>query len=701
MSVHVLVMTVENKGSPFSDAKLFQILGSAPVGMIVSRIDGSFEYVNAALCEMLGYTEAEIYQPGAVISHENDFAINQQLRQQLLAKPDQAVYMEKRYLHKEGHIVLGLVSMVALKDENGKVEHFVAQVIDIEYRKKMEKSADLFRSMINASRDAMFIVDPVSAKILDVNIQGCDSVGYTYDEMLTLKMTDIENSFQNDIAWDNRVAELREKKHMLIVGDHRHKDGHIFPVEKSASYLVQGDFEYFLAIVRDITERKKSEELIWKQANYDTLTGLPNRNMLYDRLELALKKSQRNASKLAVLCLDLDKFKEVNDTLGHDVGDKLLKEAGRRLHGCMREIDTVARLGGDEFCILIEKVDDISHVDRIANNILEALAEPFLLGVHRSFISASIGVTFFPDDAQDVDGLLKKSDQAMYFAKNKGRNCFQYFTESMQAQALERMSLSRDLYDALLKDQFRLEYQPIVDLNDGAIYKAEALLRWNHPERGLINTAEFIAIAEENGTIARIGDWVFTNVIKTVRHWRVEYNERFQISINASPLQFREGYNDINTWNERLSHVGLSGDAVLIEITEGLIMDTDKSVTDKLLMLRDAGIQVALDDFGTGYSSLSYLQKLDIDYLKIDQSFVEGLVPDSDEQALCEAVIGMAHRLNLKVIAEGIETPEQYTILKFAGCDYGQGYLFSKSLCVSDFEEYIKSKDNKLPKTFD
>jgi len=669
--------------------------------MIVSRVDGSFEYVNQSLCEMLGYTKAEVYKADLIISHENDFSINKQLREQLLEKPDLPVVMEKRYLHKDGHIVLGLVSMVALTNKNAEVEHFVAQVIDIEYRKKMEKSADLFRSMINASRDAMFIVDPVTAKILDVNIQGCDSLGYSYEEMLNLRMTDIENLLQDDNDWNTRVQEMREKKHMLIIGEHQHKEGHTFPVEKSASHLVQGEFEYFLVIVRDITERKKSEELIWKQANYDTLTGLPNRNMLYDRLDLALKKSQRSSAKLAVLCLDLDKFKEVNDTLGHDVGDKLLEEAGRRLNACVREIDTVARLGGDEFCILIERVTDVTHIDRIANSVLKSLSEPFLLGVNRAFVSASIGITFFPDDAQDVDGLLKKSDQAMYFAKNKGRDCFQYFTETMQEQALERMSLSRDLYDALSKEQFTLEYQPIVSLSTGDLYKAEALLRWEHPERGLINTADFIAIAEENGTIARIGDWVFSKVLKTVRHWRVEYSENFQISINASPLQFREGYNDINTWSERLSSVGLSGDSISIEITEGLIMDTDQAVIDKLLILRDAGIQVALDDFGTGYSSLSYLQKLDIDYLKIDQSFVEGLSPDSDEQALCEAVIAMAHRLNLKVIAEGIETQEQYTILKSAGCDYGQGYLFSKSLSSSDFEQYIEEKSNNKIDSYD
>lgn len=688
-------MSLKENKPPFSENELFRIISSAPVGMIVSRLDGGFEYVNRALCNMLGYDEQEIYHPDIIITHEKDLSLNQKIRQKLLDNPLHPIVIEKRYRHKDGHDILGLVTMITLSNQQGEVERFVAQIIDIEYRKKMEKSADLFRSMINASRDAMFIVDPATAKILDVNLQGCQSLGYSYEEILNLKMTDIDDSFQEGEDWRNRVGELKQKQHMLIVGEHVHKDGHTFSVEKSASYLVQGGFEYFLSIVRDITERKKSEELIWRQANYDSLTNLPNRNMLYDRLALALKKSQRNSSKLAVLCLDLDKFKEVNDTLGHDVGDKLLEEAGRRLHSCVREVDAVARLGGDEFCILIEDVDDVSHIDRIANSILESLAQPFVLGANRAFVSASIGITFYPDDAQDVDGLMKKSDQAMYFAKNKGRNCFQYFTESMQEKALDRMSLSRDLYDALSKDQFTLEYQPIITMSNGAIHKAEALLRWDHPSRGLINTAEFIAIAEENGTIGRIGDWVFANVIKTVRHWRVEYDEHFQISLNASPLQFRETNKDIETWHERLSHMGLSGDAISIEITEGLIMDTDQSVTDKLLMLRDAGIQVALDDFGTGYSSLSYLQKLDIDYLKIDQSFVEGLSPDSDEQALCEAVIAMAHRLKLKVIAEGIETQEQYTILRSAGCDYGQGYYFSKPLSVLDFEQYIESKQDQ------
>ncbi len=674
---------------PFSHDELFHIISSSPVGMIVSRTDGSFEYANPALCKMLGYSNEEIYDKNVVVSHDADIPFNQKIRKQLLENPDDPVVVEKRYKHKQGYFILSLVSIVALKDENGVVQRFVAQAIDIEHSRKIEKSADLFRSMINASLDAMFIIDPNTAKILDANKQGCQSLGYEYEEVLSLKITDIEKNLQDDESWHSRVKELKEKKHMLIVGEHMCKDGYSIPVEKSASYLVQDNFEYFLVIVRDISERKKSEELIWRQANYDALTGLPNRNMFYDRLGEALKKAQRAKMKLAVLCLDLDKFKEVNDTLGHDVGDQLLKEAGRRLNKCVREADTVARLGGDEFCILIERFSDSAHIDRIANNILSMLSEPFFLSGNRSFISASIGVAFFPDDSENVDGLLKKSDQAMYFAKNKGRDCFQYFTESMQLKALERMQLSRDLYDAIPESQFIIEYQPIVTFDDDSVLKAEALLRWDHPEKGLIDTTEFILIAEENGIINRIGEWVFGQVVSVVAHFRKVYHPDFQISINASPLQFREGYNEVEQWSERLAHAGLSGSSILIEITEGLIMDTDKSVTNKLLVLRDAGIQVALDDFGTGYSALSYLQKLDIDYLKIDQSFVEGLGPDSDEQALCEAVIAMAHRLKLKVVAEGVETQEQYDILKSAGCDYGQGYFFSKALSISQFERYL------------
>jgi diguanylate cyclase (GGDEF)-like protein/PAS domain S-box-containing protein len=670
-----------------SKTELINILDAAPVGMIVSRLDGSFEYVNPALINMLGYSEKDIYDPELIVTHPDDLDINRQIRKQLLQEPNKTVVMEKRYLHKNGKAILGLLSMIALKDSQGTVKRFLSQVIDVEYRKKMEKSADLFRSMINASRDAMFIIDPDTSRILDANTEGCSSLGYSYEEILRLNITDIEITLQNTADWKIHIGQLRQKKYMLVLGERRHKQGHTFPVEMSVSYLVQDEFEYLLAIVRDITERKKSEALIWNQANFDQLTRLPNRNMLYDRLEHAIKKAQRSATKIALLCLDLDKFKDVNDTLGHDVGDALLQEASRRLLDCVREIDTVARLGGDEFCVVIEQVDDIAHIDRIASLILDVLLKPFMLGVNKAFISASIGIAFYPNDASDVDGLLKKSDQAMYFAKANGRNCFQYFTENMQIKALDRMQLGRDLFDALSDQQFFIEYQPIVSLKDNKVYKAEALLRWRHPQRGLVGPEKFIAIAEENGTIGRIGEWVLSEVIKLANYWRQHYRDDFQISVNASPLQFRDGSTQIHEWLNQMTVSGLSGAAIAIEITEGLIMDTTQGVTDKLLLLRDAGVQVALDDFGTGYSSLAYLQRLDIDYLKIDRSFIENLHSGSNEEALCEAIIAMAHRLNLKVVAEGVETREQCELLQKAGCDYGQGFYFSAAITSSIFED--------------
>jgi diguanylate cyclase (GGDEF)-like protein/PAS domain S-box-containing protein len=677
-------------GSQFSESVLSTILEIAPVGMVVSDINGNILYANHALMEILGYSEEEIYSPDVIISHDSELETNQQIRQQLLKKPSETIVMEKRYAHKNGRAILCLMSTVAVTDKDGNVSSFVTQIIDIEYRKKVEKSAELFRSMINASRDTMMILDPNSGDILDANIQACESLGYSYQEMLKLNIYDIERKFNDTVSPLEFLKRMRMQKHTLIFGEHIHKSKKVFPVEVSLSYLVQDDFEYYLAIIRDITERKKSEALIWEQANFDALTKLPNRNMLYDRLREGIKKAHRSSSCLAVLSLDLDKFKDVNDTLGHDVGDKLLKEAGERLNQCVRETDTVARLGGDEFCIVIESVEDVSHIDRIANNILKKLVEPFLLDDSKAFISTSIGVAFFPDDGGEADDLLKKSDQAMYFAKSRGRNCFQYFTESMQEKALDRMRLSRDIHEALEKEQFFVEYQPIVSLNNGVIEKAEALLRWQHPERGLINAGEFISIAEENGTVGKIGEKVFAQVIETAKAWTTVYNENFQISINASPLQFREGSQDIDTWYRQLLDAGLSGESVIVEITEGLIMETSQSVIDKLLMLRDCGIQVALDDFGTGYSALSYLQKLDIDYLKIDKSFVENLSPGSDEEVLCQAIIVMAHRLKLQVIAEGIERQEQYELLRAAGCDFGQGFYFSKSLPVSEFEKKLR-----------
>lgn len=442
----------------------------------------------------------------------------------------------------------------------------------------------------------------------------------------------------------------------------------------------------------DITARKKSEALIWQQAHFDALTGLPNRNMLRDRLAQEIKKSQSDGQPFACLFIDLDHFKEVNDTLGHNNGDQLLIEAARRIRDCVRETDTVARMGGDEFTVILTEVSNASNVERILQKLLDALGAAFQLGNERAFVSASIGITMYPLDATEIEDLFKNADQALYVAKGAGRNRFSFFTPALQQAAQTRVRLANDLRAGLSGQQFRVVYQPIVELATGATHKAEALIRWHHPTRGLVSPAEFIPIAEASGLIIDIGEWVFQQAAQQVQQWRAALHPNFQISVNKSPVQFHQRGKSSKPWVGQLQAMGLPGSSIVLEITEGLLLDTSASVAEQLLELHDAGIQVSLDDFGTGYSSLSYLQKFDIDFLKIDQSFVRHLVPACTDLALCKAIIVMAHELGIKVIAEGVETEQQRDLLREAGCDYAQGYWFARPMAAPEFEAFMALK---------
>jgi diguanylate cyclase (GGDEF)-like protein/PAS domain S-box-containing protein len=438
-------------------------------------------------------------------------------------------------------------------------------------------------------------------------------------------------------------------------------------------------------------EHKRTEDTIWHQANYDSVTHLPNRRLFHDRLEQEMQKTQRKKQMLALLFIDLDRFKEVNDTLGHDVGDRLLVEAAQRISACVRDSDTVARIGGDEFTVILSELEDAHRVEHIAEHIVETLATPFQLGEESIYISASLGITLYPGDAEGVEGLIKNADQAMYVAKNNGRNGFSYFTNQMQEDAQSRLHLIKDLRNALAAREFRVYFQPVVDLRSGEIVKAEALIRWQHPQRGLVSPAEFIPLAEETGLIVDIGHWVFTEAAEWMRRWYVQGYGCRQVSVNKSPSQFT-GEDKHESWVAHLRDIELPGECIVVEITEGLLLDARTEVTQNLLSFRDAGIQVALDDFGTGYSSLSYLKKFDIDYLKIDRSFVRDLASDPNDLALSEAIIVMAHKLGLKVIAEGVETVEQRDILRSAGCDYVQGFLYAKPMPAEEFDALLASR---------
>ncbi|CAB3785367.1 hypothetical protein LMG28688_02019 [Paraburkholderia caffeinitolerans] len=449
-----------------------------------------------------------------------------------------------------------------------------------------------------------------------------------------------------------------------------------------------GEVNSVMAVGRDLSDRMAFEATIWRQANFDALTGLPNRQMFHERLDHEAQRSRRSGRRMALMLIDLDRFKEVNDSLGHDTGDVLLVEAARRINACVREMDTVARLGGDEFTIILPELEDDERVERLARAINASLALPFKLGADEEFISASIGITFYPDDADELDVLFKNADQAMYASKNAGRNRFCYFTPAMRVVAERRLRLTSDLRAALPEGQFQLFYQPIIELATGTVCKAEALIRWFHPVRGMISPLEFIPLAEDTGLIVPIGDWVFRQAMRQARRWRERYHGAFQVSVNMSPVQVRQDSMQCARWSEYLEQEGMAGGSVAVEITEGVLLQPESNIDEKLLTLRRAGIGISIDDFGTGYSSLAYLQRFEIDYLKIDRSFVQNLSVNVDNQALCEGMVVLAHKLGIQVIAEGVETAEQEAFLKAVGCDFAQGFLYSKPVSPDQFEAW-------------
>ena len=531
-------------------------------------------------------------------------------------------------------------------------------------------------------------VTTADGRIVTVNPAFTEITGYTAEEAIGKNINILTSGLQDQALCQAMWHALNTTGYWQGEIFNRRKNGEVYPqwLTINSIFNEDGSTHSRVALFDDISEKKKSDELIWRQANFDPLTGLPNRRMFYDRLDQDIKKAHRDGRLLALMFLDLDRFKEVNDTLGHGTGDLLLKKVANRLGSCVRETDTVARLGGDEFTVILSELDDPTSGERVAQEILRKLSTPFRLGNESAYISVSIGITLYPADATDIDTLLKSADQAMYAAKHQGRNRYSYFAPFMQEAAQMRMRISKDLRVALADNQFHLVYQPIVELATGAIDKAEALIRWQHPARGKIGPGIFIPVAEETGLINEISDWVFHEAATQVACWRTAQHPDFQISVNKSPAEFHRESHGQRAWLRHLQKLGLPGQSIVVEITEGLLLDVDDVVSNNLLAFRDAGIQISLDDFGTGHSSLSYLKKLDIDYLKIDQSFVSNLAPHTDDMALCEAIIVMAHKLGMKVIAEGVETAEQRDLLTAVGCDYGQGYFFSKPVSAEEFE---------------
>jgi len=432
----------------------------------------------------------------------------------------------------------------------------------------------------------------------------------------------------------------------------------------------------------------EAQKTIWHQANYDYLTDLPNRHLLDSRLRQAMDDADKSALPVGILFIDLDNFKHVNDTAGHSIGDMLIKEAAGRITRSVRSYDTTARFGGDEFMVIMSDFDNEAVLEKTSKKILAELQKPFQIHDELFYISASIGLTLYPTDSSDPEALLSYADQAMYEAKKLGRNRFQFFKSSMQLDTTKKLALLNDLRVAIVQQQFELYYQPIMRFGTQEILKAEALIRWNHPLKGMISPLEFIAMAEEAGLIDEIGAWVFNQVLRDIKQIHAQYSPDFQISVNVSPKQFIRPER-LLAWKNLLQNAGVSGHSICIEITEGLLLHPSLSVVNTISALREFGIQFSIDDFGTGYSALAYLNKFDIEYVKVDQSFTQNLQANNHDAILCEAIVSMAHKLGMQVVIEGIETEAQSLILNGFDCDYAQGYLISKPKSFPEFMQFL------------
>lgn len=442
-------------------------------------------------------------------------------------------------------------------------------------------------------------------------------------------------------------------------------------------------------LATDISARRASQDKVWRHANFDALTGLPNRRLFRSKLDHEVTLTQRTGTLLGLLFIDLDHFKQANDLLGHDAGDQLLVQAARRIQACVRGADTVARLGGDEFTAILMPIDDVFDAEQIAGKINQTLSEPFVHGADVVHLSASIGITICPNDGADAATLIRNADQAMYVAKNSGRGQFNYFTPAMQEAAQYRVRLIAELRMALPLAQMEVHFQPVVALASGQLVMAEALLRWNHPRLGMLGPVDFMPFAEESGLIADIGDWAFQQAARYAHRWRRILGKNFRVSVNRSLVQFMARPHGSN-WPAYMRSEHLAGSGISVEITEPVLLNASPKVGLQLQQYKAAGMQVSIDDFGSGCSSLSYLKRYDVDYLKIGQHFVRRLQQDAGDRSIIRSVTAMAHELGPQVIAVGIETVQQKNLLAGAGCDFGQGFYFSPPLPPAQFEQRLR-----------
>jgi diguanylate cyclase (GGDEF)-like protein/PAS domain S-box-containing protein len=657
----------------------------------------TMDFVSEGCHALLGYHPENLMSDSRISYQDITFPADRERVQETIrfGLANRSRYeMEYRIVRADGQVRWVWERGVGIFSPDGKVEAMEGYVQDIDDRKQavqaLQEAERSYRSIFENAIEGIFQSTPEGG-YLAVNPTLARIYGYNSPEELIVGLRDIEHQLYVEPFRRNEFMRLMVENGSVKNFESRifRRDGHIIWISENARAVRDeaGSLMFYEGTVETITERKLYEEQIQHQATHDSLTGLPNRTMLHNYLLRAVQTAEAGNSVPAVVFVDLDQFKYINDSLGHQAGDKLLKTVAQRLVSCVRDTDMVARQGGDEFVIVLGNQRDEESITEVLQRILNSVSQPWIMDERELNITCSLGVSRYPEDGGDVETLLKNADSAMYKAKEVGRNNFQFFASNMHAQVPNHLDMLVNLRHAIEYQEFQLYYQPKISLDTGRIIGAEALIRWDLADIGMVPPAHFIPFAEQSGLIVPIGEWVLRTACAQNRAWQNAGLPAIPVAVNLSPYQINQDL--VAMVKQVLSDTALDAGCLELEITENVVMKDAEKIVAMLNALKALGLRISVDDFGTGYSSLSYLKRFPVDALKIDQSFVRDVVHDADSAAIVKAVISLAHILNLRVIAEGVETEAQCDFLRENGCDEVQGYYFGRPMCVADFSKVL------------
>jgi diguanylate cyclase (GGDEF)-like protein/PAS domain S-box-containing protein len=675
-----------------SEARFRALFDNAGTGVVLSTADGVYVHCNPAFCDMVGYSDSELQTLSyRDITHPEDVDRHTDLRNQMMAEKRDSYNMTKRYVAKDGHAIWARLTVTAVRDTpEGEVRFTVAVVEDVTERKRLEDHMRLAATVFENTGEGLFVTDD-KRRIIHVNPAFTELTGYEPDDVLGKTPRILSSGRHSEDFYDQMNQGLAQTGKWQGEIWNRRKTGEMFAEWLNIATVrnERDQLTNYIAVFSDITSRKQDEERLSYQANHDPLTRLPNRTLFQERLSRALTRANRSQTNVVLLFIDLDFFKQVNDTLGHLAGDLLLQQVSERLTACVRQGDTVARLAGDEFTVILEDIAEAHDGALVAHKILAALATPFDLQGREARISSSIGAAMYPADAGDPQSMIKLADAAMYRAKHQGRNACRFHSETINAQAFERLALENALRHALDHREFLLHYQPVYDARTGLVVAVEALLRWRHPDIGVVIPTQFLPLAEETGLIIGIGELVLEQACAQAKSWVEMGFSDLRVGVNLSSRQLRSP-ELLETVAAALEKSGLPPENLGLDVPESCVTDKNQDPNAIFARFKALGVSVSIDDFGSGYSSFAFLRRLPIAALKIDQTFVRNAANTGEDAEIITAIVAVARGLHMSVIAPGIETEAQLSTLEQFDYDMLQGFLFAHPMPADEMTELLR-----------